>query len=271
MVKVYDCFMFNGEWDILELRLNLQNEAVDYFVVVESNKTFTNIRKKLTFNINDARLAAFEHKIRYVLVSDMPGSEDAWQNEFYQRNAITRALWDAEPNDLIIINDCDELIKPAYIQAARTNMQFDLFGFQQPVYYCYMNNCSVGYMAEQIWSVAVRKRLLHEHDANWFRQNVRLGQAGAWYSWYWWPQAGWHYSYMMDTPDIVNKIKSFSHTEFNHTGVIDQIDPVAHALKGTDLLGRQQYEYKLIPLEALDIPAYVLHNMNTFGKYLLTT
>ena len=33
--KIYDCFMFNNEIDLLNIRLNILNEYVDYFVIVE--------------------------------------------------------------------------------------------------------------------------------------------------------------------------------------------------------------------------------------------
>ena len=32
--KVYDTFLFNNELDLLEIRLNVLNEHVDYFVIV---------------------------------------------------------------------------------------------------------------------------------------------------------------------------------------------------------------------------------------------
>ena len=39
MNKIYDCFNFFNELDILELRLNILYDVVDYFIIVESNKT----------------------------------------------------------------------------------------------------------------------------------------------------------------------------------------------------------------------------------------
>ena len=36
-MKIFDCFMFFDEDQVLDLRLNVLNEYVDYFVIVESN------------------------------------------------------------------------------------------------------------------------------------------------------------------------------------------------------------------------------------------
>jgi beta-1,4-mannosyl-glycoprotein beta-1,4-N-acetylglucosaminyltransferase len=41
-MKIYDTFTFFNELDLLEIRLNILNDVVDYFVLVEANKTFQN-------------------------------------------------------------------------------------------------------------------------------------------------------------------------------------------------------------------------------------
>ena len=44
-LQVYDCFLFYDEFDILEIRLNILNDVVDYFVLVESSRTFSGNKK----------------------------------------------------------------------------------------------------------------------------------------------------------------------------------------------------------------------------------
>ena len=55
---------------LLDLRLNILNEYVDYFVIVEGNKTWQNNYKKLRFNIDNFK--KFENKIIYIPVEDLP-------------------------------------------------------------------------------------------------------------------------------------------------------------------------------------------------------
>ena len=43
--KIYDCFMFNNENDLLEIRLNILNNYVDYFVIIESSETHSGLKK----------------------------------------------------------------------------------------------------------------------------------------------------------------------------------------------------------------------------------
>ena len=41
-MKIYDCFSYWDEDLLLDLRLNILNDFVDYFVIVEGNKTWQN-------------------------------------------------------------------------------------------------------------------------------------------------------------------------------------------------------------------------------------
>ena len=58
-VKVYDCFPYFNEELMLELRLNTHYDYVDYFIIVESTKTFTRKEKPLYFNEIKAKFAKF--------------------------------------------------------------------------------------------------------------------------------------------------------------------------------------------------------------------
>jgi hypothetical protein len=51
MRKVYDCFTFFNELDLLELRLTECYNDADYFVIAEANTTFTGVAKR--YNLED--------------------------------------------------------------------------------------------------------------------------------------------------------------------------------------------------------------------------
>ena len=106
--KLYDCFIFNNETDLLEIRLNILNDYVDYFVIVESEETFTGIKKKLVFDIKNYE--KFKEKIIYGVIKKFPQDfKSAWQNESFQRNYILHLLDSATSEDFIIISDLDEI------------------------------------------------------------------------------------------------------------------------------------------------------------------
>ena len=134
-MKIYDCFSYWDEDLLLDLRLNILNEYVDYFVIVEGNKTWQNNPKKLRFNID--KFPNFKKKIIYIPVEDMPDGDDPYLRENFQRNAISRGLVSSSENDLVIISDLDEIPNPVKIEKFKRNMQYAVF--RQNHYYYKIN------------------------------------------------------------------------------------------------------------------------------------
>ena len=87
---IYDCFSYWDEDLLLDLRLNILDNYVDYFVIVEGNKTWQNNPKKLHFEIN--KFEKFKDKIIYIPVTDLPDGVDPYLRENHQRNAIIKGL-----------------------------------------------------------------------------------------------------------------------------------------------------------------------------------
>ena len=72
MSKIYDCFNFFNELDILEMRLNILYDYVDYFVIVESSVTHTGLEKEYIFEKNKERFSKFVDKIILFKVENTP-------------------------------------------------------------------------------------------------------------------------------------------------------------------------------------------------------
>ena len=112
-MKIYDCFQFFNEENILDLRLNILDEHVDFFVIAESTTDHQGNEKKLNFDIN--KYKKFQKKIIYIVVEDTLDAikkPHLGQNslvERHQRNSITRGLKNCSNEDLIIISDVDEI------------------------------------------------------------------------------------------------------------------------------------------------------------------
>ncbi len=143
MAKVYDCFTFFNEMDLLEIRLNELDEEVDYFVIVESTRTFQKRDKPLYLNLNDERIVKFKDKIIHIVVDDFPNFfthwrvPKTWDYENHQRNAISRGLMNAKPDDIIIVSDVDE-IPNAKKLAENINLNKPVV-FQQRFFYYFLN------------------------------------------------------------------------------------------------------------------------------------
>ena len=60
-MKIYDCFQFFNEENVLDLRFNILDEFVDFFVIVESTTDHQGRDKKLNFDIE--KFKKFKRKL----------------------------------------------------------------------------------------------------------------------------------------------------------------------------------------------------------------
>ena len=124
-MKIYDCFMFFDEEMLLDLRLNIMDKYIDKFVITEASYMHSGKPKKLVFDIN--KFSKFKDKIIYNVVDKQPSNivsvnenddydtkgekliNNSSKREHYQRDMAQKFLNEAEPDDLILINDVDEI------------------------------------------------------------------------------------------------------------------------------------------------------------------
>ena len=64
-MAIYDCFQYFNEDHMVDIRLNILNDHVDYFVISESTKTHQGKNKKINFNSNN--FPKFKKKIKFVV------------------------------------------------------------------------------------------------------------------------------------------------------------------------------------------------------------
>ena len=108
--KVYDCFLFLNEVEVLDIRLHEMAPVVDKFVIVEAIETFRGNPKELVFAKFADSFKEFADKIIYIPIDHHFESECAWRREKYHRNMIIKGLEECEENDVILISDVDEIV-----------------------------------------------------------------------------------------------------------------------------------------------------------------
>lgn len=225
-MRIYDCFTFYNELELLDLRLEELYEHVDCFVIVESTKTFQSNDKSLFLKAHWGRYSKYHDKIRHVVVDDSPCDANPWINEAFQRNAIMRGLVNVDPDDVCIISDVDEILRPEVVDEMRANPR-DIMGFRIPYFnfkynYMLVNN-NESYC---VWTTACRRKFLEEPDS--FRgqrfnlNNLPYGFDDGAVKMY--EHAGWHFTYLGDSEFIKNKIRSFAHSELNYDEFLDKIN-----------------------------------------------
>ena len=77
---------------------------------------------------------------------------------------------------------------------------------------------------------------------------------------------GWHFSFLQTPEQILNKIKSFSHGEFNINNVNEKIIE-EKILKNEDIFGRGITLKKTL-LDS-SYPSYILENKEKFSKWII--
>jgi beta-1,4-mannosyl-glycoprotein beta-1,4-N-acetylglucosaminyltransferase len=128
-MKIYNIFTFFNEIELLKFRIDYLKNVVDYFVIVEADESFSGIPKKQNFCLDDFD-PEVRSKIRYSYISypneidfpvkitekGNPNNRRAWAREWYSRSRLSDGLYDAEPEDMIILSDVDEVMYQELLQ-----------------------------------------------------------------------------------------------------------------------------------------------------------
>ncbi len=81
-MSVYDCFIFNHELELLEIRLNILDKYVDKFILTEGDTTFSGNPKESIYLQNKDKFSKWEDKIVHNYIN-VPEVESPWDREIY--------------------------------------------------------------------------------------------------------------------------------------------------------------------------------------------
>jgi hypothetical protein len=249
--RIFDCFLFFNELELLKIRLEELNDFVDYFVLVESSETFRGAPKPFYFEENKHLFEKFLHKIIYVNVNDIRPDLGAWEREAFQRNCIARGLSSCLDNDIVIISDLDEIPRHEVIPVIRKQLiDRHVFGLalQQTIYFFQLNRSPPGGLHEgTLWfgSAATTYRNFKHRGAQFFREKSRRQELEKVLD------AGWHFTYMGGVEAVKAKIQSFSHG----------VDDVSF-LDG-DCRAHLNSRFPAVPIDKT-FPKYVLDNLDYY-------
>jgi hypothetical protein len=269
-MKIFDCFTFYNELDLLEVRLNELYNHVDHFVIVEGNTTFTSKPKNFIFEMAKARFKPFMDKIIHIKVTDMPCNKDAWVNDIFQRNCINRGLITAEPDDIIMVSDLDEIIRPSTVDAMRADVENNVWGLRMPLFNFKFNYMLTTNGRYDVWAMATRYRWMVPADAL-RAQRFNLMHLPAGYNDHGiriMEHAGWQFTYLGNTAFARNKIQSFAHTETNIPEIVDHLDVDRSIANGDGISPHPDYRFNPVVLDDY-FPATVINNPKLYQVWVL--
>lgn len=296
-MKIYDAFLFFNELDLLEIRLNLLNDYVDYFIISESNITFSGKPKPLFYQENKDRFKKFEKKIIHQVFKDTPADfvslpkflepknkdekclnmifsfideatnfpkeELHWGRDFFQRECLHRALVDCHDDDIIVFSDLDEIPNPETIASVIKYFPTDkIYTLRQKEFNYYLNMYKEdNWMGPRILSYKTLKNV----SLNKIRAHKKGGR----------PlidaidveNGGWHFTSLGGVQKVINKIESWGHQEFNTPKIKENVRKNMEA--GKDVFNRRGVKrLKQVEMNEENFPKWLVENKDEYSHLI---
>jgi beta-1,4-mannosyl-glycoprotein beta-1,4-N-acetylglucosaminyltransferase len=243
-MKIYDCFNFFNELDILELRLNILYDHVDYFVIVESNIKHNGEKKPFYYEDNKQRFFKFSDKIISYKIYDTPDNfsnlcysdsdselnkiydyiinqnnrfnrhnQPDYGRDFFQKESIRRPLVNCNDDDIILFSDADEIPNPEILKSIKNLDLSKIYSLNQYTYYYYLN-----VLKQKDWYGT--KLLTYENLKNLSLNEIRGDSKLSVKI----DNGGWHFSFIGGKEMVKNKLLSYSARDLVNDRVLALIE-----------------------------------------------
>ena len=261
-MNVYDCFIYNNEDLILDIRLNHLDKFVKKFIIVEARFTHQGKEKKTFLDLQ--KFQKFKDKIIHLFIENFPSNSSNWERENFQRNYITNGLVEVLDEDYVLISDLDEIPN---IKKFNYNNKFKYTAFEQKNFSYKLNLLNTTYPS---WYGTKGCKKKYLKSPQWLR-NQKVKSYPFWrldkIKWNIVNDGGWHFSFVMSDFKIVQKIKSFAHDEYNQKEFID-INLIKKKIKTKkDLFNRKIKFIKITDKKFL--PTYLIDNEKKFKSLMI--
>ena len=132
--KRYDCIIYNGEIEVLEMRLKELYDEMDFFIIVEATFTYDGRPQELTLKNDLWRLKDYDDKIIYTVVEeaeDILDDDPSYHRQAHHRNSITQVLEHigAKDHDYVFISNTDEIPDSRIIESNIFNYDYIEYEF----------------------------------------------------------------------------------------------------------------------------------------------
>jgi len=246
-----DAFTYFNEKELVELRLKYLDSVVDYFVVIESNVTFTGKKKEWNFpDILKNNLKEFSNKIQYHQLNIEPDKikneeswiidnikgDDFWRIENFQRNYIKTVCKNFSDDDILIISDLDEIPSTKKLNFI-LNSDFKKIAPIALEQHLFHLDCN--YLRLESWrgSIVTTMKVCNEFSPQKFR---RLRNRISHFT-----DGGWSFSSFGGYDRVKEKIESYAHSEHNNDKFKNP-EHIAHCQRtGADLFHRKVQSRKV--------------------------
>lgn len=266
---IYDCFPFNNELELLDIRLHTLDKIVDRVVIAESVETHQGNPKPFYYEENKEKFADFHDKIIHIKTPKFGGvsltprdmlaqqnfDEAAWARATWQTNQILLGLTECKPNDIIMISDADEIPSVHAIK--------QLIDITEPCRltqkeHFYWLNCITGLNYETT-GVSPYSFLKYDNSA----LNIRISARGEKIT-----NGGWNFCSFGGGARIKQKLASFVHGDYISDITAEQLDKLIRQNPPYDI-GKGSYNRKMQIISLDDsYPKYIRDNLDKFKNLI---
>lgn len=245
---IYSCSMFFNEFKLLNLKIAEQADYVDKIIIVDSEKTHSNKKKKpLLFNSD------YNHpKLLKILAKESEFTKNVSYNESFQRDITLRDI-DIKDEDIIISCDLDEIIPAKNMEETINQIkEFHYVRLGMKLYYYKIN------MLMGSWRSPIGLTGKYYKESGKTLTQLRHAREGKVIN-----TLGKHFSYLTDAKGIKYKLESFLHCKQH--GKIDIKDIDKKMKKGINLF--KDKECKIVPIDE-SYPDTILNNLKEWKEWI---
>lgn len=285
---MFDCVLLFNEIDILEIRMNVLNDVVERFVIVESTTTHSGVSKPLHFVENDQRFKKFWPKISHIVYNGVLREQQHlhersinWLNENAQRDIALQVLDTYKPSDnLLMFSDVDEIPKPEKVLegielATKTGSPISLPVTQCMYWLNYAMVNGAGYRGPFICNPFTYQQFHKEK----FNTDIYSPSGLRWHMLATGMEqdfptihnSGWHFSTIGGFERIKTKLGAFAHYDQFDNDEYKSIDfIIKKMIRGEHLYTQEYYGDAKLEIQGLDfLPKYVQDNYEKYKSYII--
>lgn len=292
--RVINAININHEFDLLHVRFHELAQAVDLFLVCESNFTAYGERRPLSFLrlLLNGTYDYIRHKILYVFLDHFPegGRQDGWIADDYLRTFLTHngmsRVVGARADDVFVINDADEIparegllflkLFDGWTEPFAIHMRKSLYGFfwKQFGSLEVVSGCTVGMLRDVYDGDGIKLRRREYYTMPGFRkyENDTGHILVQWSVGSPFHFAGWHCSWCFTPEGIYFKLVSAQNGDFPRWGDYEDkrdLNYIRDLIRTGGWFDGSLQEYPPVdPKEHMYAPKYMLEHYNRY-RYLL--
>uniref|UniRef100_A0A667WRQ3 Beta-1,4-mannosyl-glycoprotein 4-beta-N-acetylglucosaminyltransferase n=1 Tax=Myripristis murdjan TaxID=586833 RepID=A0A667WRQ3_9TELE len=292
--RVINAINVNHEFDLLHVRFHELAQAVDLFLVCESNYTAYGEKRPLSFLrlLLNGTYDYIRHKILYVFLDHFPegGRQDGWIADDYLRTFLTRngmsRVVGARTDDVFVINDADEIpaheglvflkLFDGWTEPFAIHMRKSLYGFfwKQLGSLEVVSGCTLGMLRDVYDGDGIRLRRREYYTMPGFRkyENDTGHILVQWSVGSPFHFAGWHCSWCFTPEGIHFKLVSAQNGDFPRWGDYEDkrdLNYIRDLIRTGGWFDGSLQEYPPTdPKEHMYAPKYMLEHYDRY-RYLL--